>query len=192
MMQLKSSVAPSRQPRQEPAPAAPVRLKGRMTPRGYEPENEAWTALLTFPDKRLGKRADGSARLAGIDPLKLPLDTLRKAGHPNRSTRDLVRALGNPSNQHASNEVGDPMEALGRVTGYSDLPEYCNACAGDAVARRRCATINCPFWAYRMGKNPHNPQRSAKTGFAIKKGRAGSQIEDEPVAAGRILSDALH
>ena len=70
----------------EPAPAPPVRLQGRMTPKGYEAENSAWKPFLTYPDKRLGTRADGSPRLAGCDPMKLPLD-----GHPRRQARLCLR-----------------------------------------------------------------------------------------------------
>lgn len=146
-MQLESSVAPAplRQPHKEPAPAAPVRLQGRMTPKGYEPENKAWKAFLTFPDKRLGTRADGSTRLAGRDPLKLPLEILVNAGHPNRRTSALVSALGNPNGQRDGNEEGDPMGALETVRACRDIPAYCDECAGSAHLRRKCATINCPF-----------------------------------------------
>jgi hypothetical protein len=29
----------------------------------------------------------------------------------------------------------------------------------NAAETRRCTTIHCPFWPYRMGTNPHNPRR---------------------------------
>jgi len=164
-------------PREEAAPAAPVRLQGRMTPKGYEPENKAWKAFLTFPDKRLGTRADGSPRLAGRDPLKLPPETLAKAGHPNRSTRALVRALGNPNNQYAGNEEGDPVEALSEIRAYRDIPPYCEGCAGDARLRRKCAVINCPFWGYRMGRNPHSPKRGIRPTFSSVGSRTCREAE---------------
>ena len=184
--------APAPARHEEPAPVAPARLQGRMTPNGYEAENAAWLPYLTYPDKRLGTRADGSPRLAGRNPMELSLETLRKAGHPNRSTRALIRALGNPNGQHEDNEEGDPMRTLEAVSAYRDIPAYCNECAGDASARRRCATVNCPFWAYRMGRNPHNPQRGAKTGFALKKSHAGSQIDHEGEPAARAVPATHH
>ena len=67
-----------------PPPASPVRLQGRMTPTGYEPENKAWKPFLTRPDPSLGERHDGTPRLAGLDPMKIPPATLIMAGHPNR------------------------------------------------------------------------------------------------------------
>ena len=149
----------------EPDPAAPVRLQGRMTPNGYKAENAAWLPFLTYPDKRLGTRPDGSIRRAGHDPMKLPLETLTKFGHPNRRTSALVSALGNPNGLSIENADGDPMEALEAVRSYRDIPAYCNGCAGDADSRRRCAIINCPFWAFRTGKNPHSPRRGKKPTF---------------------------
>ena len=135
---------PRQAPREGPAPAAPVRLQGRMTPSGYKAENAAWKPFLTRPDPSLGKRHDGSVRLAGRDPMKIPPATLIKAGHPNRRTSALVSALGNPNGQHAGNEEGDPMGALEAIRSYRDVPAYCNGCAGDALSRRKCAVINCP------------------------------------------------
>lgn len=148
-------------PLSEPEPVAPVRLRGRMTPNGYQSENHAWWKFLTRPDPSLGERHDGSPRLAGRDPMKILPATLTKAGHPPRRTSALVSALGNPGGRQAGNEDGDPMGPLECIKGYRDIPAYCDACAGTAQSRRRCACIDCPFWAYRMGRNPHNP-RSGK------------------------------
>lgn len=148
-----------------PVKAEPCRLQGRMTPKGYEPENAAWLPILTYRDERLGNRADGSPRRAGHDPMKLPLDVLSASGHPRRGTGELIRALNNPNRLHAENADGDPIAALQEVRGYRDIPAYCDACSGSAHLRRKCATINCPFWAYRMGRNPHNPKRGIQPAF---------------------------
>ena len=44
---------------------------------------------------------------------------------------------------------------------YADIRQsVCQPCLdGNDAEIRRCTTINCPFWPYRMGRNPHNPQR---------------------------------
>lgn len=138
-------------PREMPAPVPPVALRGRMTPSGYVSENSAWRPFLTYPDKRYG-----SPRLAGCDPMTLPLDVLTKAGHPNRSTRELVRAYG---------------EGAEHIRSYRDIPAHCNECSsGDAISRRKCAIINCSFWAFRNGRNPHNPRRGKTPGGKLKRG----------------------
>lgn len=175
----------------EPDPVAPVRLQGRMTPNGYQSENSAWKPFLTYPDKRLGTRHDGSPRLAGRDPMKIPLDVLRKSGHPRRSTKALVTALANPGNHHGGNEEGDPMDALEAVRAYRDIPAYCNECAGDAPSRRKCAVINCPFWAYRMGRNPHNPQRGIDRLAHVRKAKAGSEIQPEAEVGAMTVPETL-
>ena len=125
-----------------PAAAAPVRLAGRMGPNGYEAENREWLPFLTRPDRRLGTRGDGRPRRAGLDPMELPLSVLIASGHPPRRTSALVSALGNPNNQHAGNEEGDPMGALGEIRSCRDIPAYCDECAGSAHLRRRCAATD--------------------------------------------------
>jgi len=176
--------------RTEPDPVAPVRLQGRMTPNGYQAENSAWKPFLTYPDKRLGTRADGSPRLAGRDPMQIPIETLRKAGHPKRSTAALVRALVNPNAQHTGNEEGDPIGPLECIRGYRDIPAYCDTCAGSAHLRRKCATIDCPFWAFRTGRNPHNPKRGVKPQFGGKKSPMGAEIRDEAEAGATSVAEA--
>ena len=152
---------------QEPDPVASVRLLGKMGKNGFQSENAAWKPFLTYPDKRLGTRHDGSPRVAGHDPMKLSLETLTKSGHPNRSTRELVRAMG---------------EEAEHVRAYRDIPAHCLGCsAGDASARRKCAIINCPFWAYRTGRNPHSPRR-------WKKPPVGSQKEARVEHSGTTLA----
>ena len=42
----------------------------------------------------------------------------------------------------------------------------CAPCSDDNLAEvRRCATYDCPAWAFRMGRNPHNPRRGVKPTF---------------------------
>ena len=100
--------------------AEPCRLRGKMTPNGYEPENKAWLDVLTYPDASLGKRADGSPRRAGRNPMNIPLDVLTASGHPPRRIRELVRALCNPRGLQKGNETGDPVERLA----YSQVSRY--------------------------------------------------------------------
>ena len=59
-MGRRAHLLPCKFTQEEPTPVAPVRLQGRMTPNGYEPENRAWRPFLTYPTKRT--RADGSQR----------------------------------------------------------------------------------------------------------------------------------
>ena len=158
-----------------------------MTPTGYKAENTAWKPFLTRPDPSLGERHDGTPRLAGLDPMKIPPATLIMAGHPNRANEALRSALCNYDH-------GDPVEALSRVRAYRDIPAYCNGCAGDALSRRKCAVINCPFWAYRHGRNPHSPRRGIKPAFAVKKPSVGtncprSRSRRYPSTRSAIMSD---
>lgn len=139
----------------------PCRLLGRMTPNGYQPENYAWLPILTYPDERLGWR-----RRAGRDPMTLPRDMLCASGHPPHRTGALVSALSNPRGVAGHDGDGDPVERLREVRGYGDIRAYCDECAESAYLRRKCAIINCPFWAYRMGRNPHNPRRGIQPIFA--------------------------
>jgi hypothetical protein len=117
--------------------ARPVSLKGRMTRKGYEPENHFWLETLT-------EMVNG--RRAGRDPLKIHPDLLALAGHGPRRTRSIVAALGD--------EPVDPT-----IICHKDLRRHCLSCAESKVQVRFCAVIDCPLWPYRMGRNPHNPQR---------------------------------
>jgi hypothetical protein len=118
-----------------------VRLKGTMTPNGYRPENFEHLEALTevVPGKW--------TRRVGRDPLTLSVEVLTAAGHGPRRTRDIIAAMG-------GEEVIDPT-----IREYSDLRRHCLSCKENAAEVRRCAIINCPMWPYRMGRNPHNPQR---------------------------------
>ena len=137
-------------PRIEPQPF-PVTLAGRMSPIGYGPENDAWFDALTKPDDETGRTdSKGLSRRIGRDPLSVSTQVLTAAGHPPRSTRRLVSALRTALELDLS-EYG--------LREYRDLRKYCLDCAENSAEVRRCAVVDCPFWPYRMGHNPHNPQR---------------------------------
>ena len=40
------------------------------------------------------------------------------------------------------------------ITRMSDIKLHCSDCAGSESSRRNCRVTNCPFWPYRLGKNP--------------------------------------
>ena len=125
----------------------PVALRGKMTADGYRPENWAWVDHLTKPDDETGRvYSDGTPRRIGRDPMSIPLEVLTGSGHGPRGTRRIVSALG------------DEVVAID-CHRHKDLRQHCLLCAENAAEVRRCANINCPFWPYRMGRNPHNPKR---------------------------------
>ena len=127
----------------------PVTLSGRMGADGCEPENAVWFDLLTKPDDEIGRtRSDGRLRRIGRDPMSIPVDILTASGHPPRRTSSVVAAL------RKALELD-----LSGYREYRDLRRYCLSCAENSAEVRRCAIINCPFWPYRMGRNPHNPRR---------------------------------
>lgn len=61
----------------------PVRLAGKMTADGYQPENWQWFGVLT---ENHPSRTDsrGHPRRAGRDPMTIPVETLRASGHGPR------------------------------------------------------------------------------------------------------------
>lgn len=122
----------------------PVRLAGRMTSNGYEPENWEWVTRLTY--------TDSEGRHVGRDPMSIPPEVLKAAGHGPRRTKS--RALGD-----------EPVDAS--IIRHKHLRRHCLSCATTPGEVRRCAVINCPFWPYRMGRNPHHPQRGSNP-FARK------------------------
>jgi hypothetical protein len=126
---------------------SPVALRGKMTPHGYEPENGAWFDYLTKPDDET-RRTDskGQPRRIGLDPMSMPLDVLTAAGHGPRRTASIVSALGD-----------EPVSA--DIKRYKNLRKHCLDCAENSAEVRRCAIIDCPFWAFRLGRNPHHPRR---------------------------------
>ena len=116
-----------------------------MTANGYQPENWQWLDILTEPHPfRTNSR--GLPKRSGRDPMTIPVDVLRASGHGSREARRVISALGD--------EPIDP--TICRLT---ELRRHCLSCAENAAEVRRCAIIDCPLWPYRMGRNPHNPQR---------------------------------
>ena len=135
----------------EREPAAPVSMKGRMTNNGYQSENHQWQDQLLERDEH--------GKPIGRNPMDVDLAVLRNAGHPPRSTRALVAAW--------SDRGDEPLFAP--IKRVRDVREHCLGCSAD-VARevRECRIINCPFWAYRTGRNPHNPKRGTRPLFGSK------------------------
>jgi hypothetical protein len=126
-----------------PAKAKPVSLRRKSTrDAGMQEENHEWLSHL----------ADGIGKgCAGRDPMSVPVEVLTASGHPPRKTRDLVSAV-------AKGDGGDVLGLEG-IREYRDIRRFCLRCVENAAEVCRCTTINCPFWPYRMGRNPHNPRR---------------------------------
>lgn len=129
-----------------PSECDPVAIRGRMTASGWKMENSDWLPFLADPDpQRMG-------RYIGRDPMTLDLDVLAMSGHPNRRTIRVVGAM--------RTGMGDAEDWYDDVVRHGDIRRHCVTCsAGNLAEVRRCSVINCPFWAYRMGKNPHNARR---------------------------------
>jgi hypothetical protein len=141
------------------SPPRPVALRGKMTPHGYEPENGAWLDFLTKPDDET-RRTDskGQLRRIGLNPLEIPPGVLSAAGHGPRRTRSIIAALGD-----------EPIST--EIKRAKDLRRHCLGCAENTAEIRRCAIIDCPLWAFRMGRNPHDPRRGNDP-FADWRGQA--------------------
>jgi hypothetical protein len=130
----------------------PVAGRGKMTPQGYQPENHRYLDTLTeMVDERRVSR----------DPGTISLEALSAAGHPTPApygARSIVSRM---------NEYGVREETVGktRLTGLRE--RYCYPCRpseglsdGPSMSGiRNCDIIDCPCWPYRLGFNPHNPQR---------------------------------
>ena len=129
-----------------PPKAEPVALRRKFYPSaGIQEENYAWLPYLT--NGILGKR------YVGLDPMTIEPEILTAAGHPPRRTAQLVAAF-------AKADGGD-LTWRDDVREYADIRRHvCLPCTdGNDAEVRRCTTINCPFWPYRMGLNPHHPLR---------------------------------
>jgi len=93
---------------------------------------------------RTGKHCEG------LDPRTIPLDVLTAAGHGPRRTASLVSMFNKVMGR----------KIFARIKRHKDIRAYCLTCLdGNAAEVRRCTTFWCPFWPYRMGCNPHHPQR---------------------------------
>lgn len=96
----------------------------------------------------------GGRRCEGLDPREVSTDVLTAAGHPSRETRQLVNAF----NQVMGGEIFST--AFNRIKRHKHIRAFCLECVdGNAAEVRRCCTFWCPFWPYRMGSNPHRPER---------------------------------
>jgi hypothetical protein len=127
-----------------PPKAEPVSLQRKAYADGsLQVENYDWLPYL----------ADGVGKhCVGRDPMTVPTETLTASGHPPRRTAQLIAAF-------AKGAGGDCLGLEG-IREYRDIRKrYCLSCVESDAEVRRCATINCPFWPYRMGRNPHNPKR---------------------------------
>jgi hypothetical protein len=71
----------------------PVRLAGKMTADGYQPENWQWFDILTEPSpSRTG--STGQPKRIGRDPMAIPVEVLTASGHAPREARRVTGALG--------------------------------------------------------------------------------------------------
>jgi hypothetical protein len=132
-----------------PPKAKPVSLRRNPHVAGAC-ENENW----------LDHLCDGRGKnCRGRDPMEIPLEILKAAGHPPRRSRELVSAW------HRG-DGGDCIVWERDVTEYADIRRHvCLPCVDyDVDELKRCTTINCPFWIYRTGHNPHHPRRGVKPG----------------------------
>ena len=101
--------------------------------------------------------------------MAIPLDILTAAGHPYPRDAGVVSVV---SRLKAMQGVNGHKEAAGMglpfpvPTRYTNVRDYCIECSsGNKAEVRRCAIYDCPAWAFRMGRNPHNPRRG-KNPFA--------------------------
>lgn len=121
--------------------------RGTMTRAGYRPENYPGKVILIDPESGQGR-----------NPMNISLEDLSRAGHPKRSLSQLRRAMavtvqGKP----------DPDAYPEHVRAYKDVKAHCLGCAETASEVRGCPIIDCPFWPYRTGRNPHSAKRGVTT-----------------------------
>ena len=128
-----------------PAKAKPVALRRKSTPdAGMQEENHEWLPYLT---DGIGKGVPGAIQCGSR------AEVLTSSGHPPRRTRELVNAF-------AKGAGGDVLGLEG-IRGYGDVRRRCLLCVdGNAAEVRRCTTMNCPFWPYRMGVNQFRQKRT--------------------------------
>ena len=132
----------------------PVALRNHMCADGggYVPENDQWFKELTepHPDPKFNHSNPARNRVSR-DPMTIPLDVLTASGHPRRWCSKVMSAY--------RNGMGYAKGEGPTVRSYKELRAICVECAENRAEIRRCTMINCPVWAYRLGRNPHNPQR---------------------------------
>ena len=85
--------------------------------------------------------------------MTIPVKVLTASGHPPRRTAQLVSAF--------AKGAGGEVLGLENIRRHKDIRHHCLRCVENSLEVRRCSTIACPFWPYRMGRNPHNPRRGS-------------------------------
>lgn len=160
----------------------PVATRGRMV-RGdgdryatYQPENHAHRDQLCDIEIVSSWRnpATGEVRtvtqFVGKDPMTIPLDVLTAAGHPQAAVRSVILRLRVMHGVDIGEARHDgflglrPQHLPKRLTQVRDT--VCAACCdGNKAEIRRCAIYDCAAWAFRMGRNPHNPRRGHNKGI---------------------------
>jgi hypothetical protein len=143
-------------------PLKPVAYRGRMVKREgeraarYQPENHAFLGELC------DRGEDG--RPVGKDPMALPLELLTASGHPQTHSASVVFRMRIMHGVDTGEERGhgflglQPDDFPKRLTAIRET--FCMPCSSNNMAEiRRCPIIDCPSWAFRMGRNPHNPSR---------------------------------
>jgi len=104
--------------------------------------------------------------------MDIPLDVLSAAGHPQTRVSALIFRLRVMHGVVEGEARGDgflerqSQDFPKRLTEVRDV--VCMPCSGDSFAEiRRCAIYDCPAWAFRMGRNPHNPKRGQRPTFGV-------------------------
>ena len=85
--------------------------------------------------------------------MAIPPKVLAVNGHPKRGTRKLLSLFL----RWVGGEVFS--REFARIRRHRDIRAYCLTCVEGEAEVRFCTTVQCPFWPYRMGRNPHNPRR---------------------------------
>ena len=94
----------------------------------------------------------------GKNPMTIPPQVLADSGHAPATARSLGSRLRTTHGiNHPDDEDGWMVRELpGRLTEVRGC--VCVPCwDGNAAEIRRCKDYDCPAWAFRMGRNPHNP-----------------------------------
>jgi hypothetical protein len=106
--------------------------------------NFAWSPWLVTESIKRG----GGVTRTGRDPIQIKPEILTAAGHPPRSATQCIKAY--------LTDLSIPRNPA-RDKGLARVRELCLRCTADERTEiARCTMINCPLWAHRMGRNPHN------------------------------------
>jgi hypothetical protein len=158
-------------------PLKPVAYRGKMVRKNgdrvarYQPKNRE------FLDQLCERDLDG--RPTGKDPMTLSLDLLAASGHPKDTARSVVyrmRIMHGVDTGELRGEGFLSCQSLDfpkRLTAIRE--KFCMPCSSDRASEvRRCPIIDCPAWAFRMGRNPHNPARGKNAGVDPFRNRRGA------------------